>query len=89
MNMMWFHLIPYTEQPADFRDANPPAWIDSYSSLFDLMRAYHMYNDFVDESGCAATVGFDAIRVNVHHSNGHELTPSPRPPGPTLDLAAA
>jgi hypothetical protein len=22
MKLMWFHLMPYTELPADFRDAN-------------------------------------------------------------------
>jgi alkanesulfonate monooxygenase SsuD/methylene tetrahydromethanopterin reductase-like flavin-dependent oxidoreductase (luciferase family) len=36
-----------------------------------------MYNDFMDELEYAAKVGFDAICVNEHHSNGYGLMPSP------------
>ena len=35
MKLMWFHLMPYTELPEDFRDANPSVWVDIHSSLFD------------------------------------------------------
>ena len=77
MKLMWFHLMPYTELPEDFRDANPSVWIDIHSSLFDPKRAHHMYNDFMDELEYAAEVGFDAICVNEHHSNGYGLMPSP------------
>ena len=77
MKLMWFHLMPYTELPDDFRDANPSVWVDIHSSLFDPKRAHHMYNDFMDELEYAAEVGFDAICVNEHHSNGYGLMPSP------------
>ena len=26
MKFMWFHLMPYTELPEDFRDAHPSVW---------------------------------------------------------------
>ena len=77
MKLMWFHLMPYTELPEDFRDKHPSVWVDIHSSLFDPLRAHHMYNDFMDELEFAAECGFDAVCVNEHHSNGYGLMPSP------------
>jgi alkanesulfonate monooxygenase SsuD/methylene tetrahydromethanopterin reductase-like flavin-dependent oxidoreductase (luciferase family) len=77
MKLMWFHLMPYTELPDDFRQTQPSVWVDIHSSLFDPKRAHHMYNDFMDELEYAAECGFDAICVNEHHSNGYGLMPSP------------
>ncbi|MGH7116175.1 MAG: LLM class flavin-dependent oxidoreductase [Stellaceae bacterium] len=77
MKLLWFHLMPYTELPDDFRDQHPSVWVDIHSSLFDPRRAHHMYNDFMDELEFAAECGFDAICVNEHHSNGYGLMPSP------------
>jgi alkanesulfonate monooxygenase SsuD/methylene tetrahydromethanopterin reductase-like flavin-dependent oxidoreductase (luciferase family) len=77
MKILWFHLMPYTELPDDFRDKHPSVWVDIHSSLFDPRRAHHMYNDFMDELEFAAECGFDAICVNEHHSNGYGLMPSP------------
>jgi len=77
MKLMWFHLMPYTELPDDFRDKHPSVWVDIHSSLFDPRRAHHMYNDFMDELEFAAECGFDAICVNEHHNNGYGLMPSP------------
>ena len=77
MKLMWFHLMPYTELPEDFRQKHPSVWVDIHSSLFDPKRAHHMYNDFMDELEYAADCGFDAICVNEHHSNGYGLMPSP------------
>src|SRR6202165_4148836 len=75
MKLMWFHLMPYTELPEDFREKHPSVWVDIHSSLFDPLRAHHMYNDFMDELEFAADCGFDAICVNEHHSNGYGLMP--------------
>jgi len=77
MKLMWFHLMPYTELPDDFRQKHPSVWVDIHSSLFDPKRAHHMYNDFMDELEYAAEVGFDAVCVNEHHNNGYGLMPSP------------
>jgi alkanesulfonate monooxygenase SsuD/methylene tetrahydromethanopterin reductase-like flavin-dependent oxidoreductase (luciferase family) len=77
MKFMWFHLMPYTELPDDFREKHPSVWVDIHSSLFDPKRAHHMYNDFMDELEYAAASGYDAICVNEHHSNGYGLMPSP------------
>ncbi len=77
MRLMWFHLMPYTELPDDFREKHRSVWVDIHSSLFDPKRAHLMYNDFMDELEYAAEVGFDAVCVNEHHSNGYGLMPSP------------
>jgi len=77
VKLLWFHLMPYTELPADFRDKHPSIWVDIHSSLFDPKRAHLMYNDFMDELEHAAECGFDAVCVNEHHSNGYGLMPSP------------
>ena len=77
MKHCWFHLMPYTELPEDFRDNHESIWVDIDSTLFDPERAHHMYNDFLDEMEYAAEVGFDAVCVNEHHSNGYGLMPSP------------
>src|SRR5256714_1781664 len=77
MKLMWFHLMPYPELPDDFREQHPSVWVDIHSSLFDPLRAHHMYNDFMDELEFAAQCGFDAVCVNEHHSNGYGLMPSP------------
>ncbi len=77
MKLMWFHLMPYTELPDDFNKKHPSVWVDIHSSLFDPKRAHHMYNDFMDELEYAAELGYDAICVNEHHSNGYGLMPSP------------
>ena len=57
MKFMWFHLMPYTELPDDFREKHPSVWVDIHSSLFDPRRAHHMYNDFMDELEFAAGCG--------------------------------
>ena len=77
MRLMWFHLMPYTELPDDFRQKHRSVWVDIHSSLFDPKSAHLMYNDFMDELEYAAEVGFDAVCVNEHHSNGYGLMPSP------------
>jgi alkanesulfonate monooxygenase SsuD/methylene tetrahydromethanopterin reductase-like flavin-dependent oxidoreductase (luciferase family) len=77
MKHCWFHLMPYTELPDDFRENHPSVWVDIDSRLFDPERAHHMYNDFLDEMEFAADMGFDAICVNEHHNNGYGLMPSP------------
>jgi len=57
MKLMWFHLMPYTELPEDFRDKNPSVWVDIHSSLFDPRRAHLMYNDFMDSSNSPPNAG--------------------------------
>ena len=77
MKLLWFHLMPYTELPDDFREKNPSVWVDISTRNFDPRRAHAMYNDFMDELEFAADCGFDAICVNEHHSNGYGIMPSP------------
>ena len=77
MKICWFHLMPYTELPEDFKEKHPGVWVEVDSTLFDPARAHVMYNEFMDELEFAADQGFDAICVNEHHSNGYGLMPSP------------
>jgi alkanesulfonate monooxygenase SsuD/methylene tetrahydromethanopterin reductase-like flavin-dependent oxidoreductase (luciferase family) len=77
MKFSWFHLMPYTELPEDFREKHNSVWVDIDSRLFDPARAHLMYNEFLDELEYAADVGFDAVCVNEHHGNGYGLMPSP------------
>ena len=84
MKFLWFHLMPYTELPDDFRENNHSVWVDIDAKLFDPERAHHMYNDFIDELEYAAEAGFDGVCVNEHHSNGYGLMPSPNLIGSAL-----
>jgi alkanesulfonate monooxygenase SsuD/methylene tetrahydromethanopterin reductase-like flavin-dependent oxidoreductase (luciferase family) len=77
MKFCWFHLMPYTKLPDDFREKYPSVWVDIPRDLFDPALANQMYNDFMDELEFADAQGFDAICVNEHHSNGYGLMPSP------------
>ncbi|MEA3027150.1 MAG: hypothetical protein QOF91_2435, partial [Alphaproteobacteria bacterium] len=77
MKFHFFHLMPYPELPADFRQQNRSVWVDVPSSLFDPAVGHRAYNDYLDELEYAASVGFDGICVNEHHQNAYGLMPSP------------
>jgi alkanesulfonate monooxygenase SsuD/methylene tetrahydromethanopterin reductase-like flavin-dependent oxidoreductase (luciferase family) len=77
MKLMSFHLMPYTKLPQDFAEKHGSVWVDIDPKLFDANEASVMYNDFIDELESAAELGFDAVCVNEHHSNGYGLMPSP------------
>ncbi|HYB11936.1 MAG TPA: LLM class flavin-dependent oxidoreductase, partial [Myxococcota bacterium] len=77
MKILWFHLMPYTDLPDDFKQKHPSVWVDIDSRLFDPTKAHRMYNDFMDELEFAAEAGFDGVCVNEHHQNGYGLMPSP------------
>ena len=77
MKLMWFHLMPYTKLPDDFRQRHNSVWVDIPRSLFDPALGHRLYNEFMDELEYAAAAGFDAICVNEHHANGYGLMPSP------------
>ena len=77
MKFLWFHLMPYTDLPDDFRQQHSSVWVDIDPDLFNPEDAHRMYNEFMDELEYAADAGFDAICVNEHHSNGYGLMPSP------------
>jgi len=77
MKLLWFHLMPYTDLPSDFKQKHPSVWVDIDPALFDPAKANGMYNEFLDELEFAAEVGFDGVCCNEHHSNGYGLMPSP------------
>ncbi len=84
MKLCWFHLMPYTDLPADFTKTHPSVWVDIDPKLFDAAKAHRMYHDFLDELELADEVGFDGICVNEHHSNAYGLMPSPNLMASTL-----
>jgi alkanesulfonate monooxygenase SsuD/methylene tetrahydromethanopterin reductase-like flavin-dependent oxidoreductase (luciferase family) len=77
VKLLWFHLMPYTELPDDFKDKHPSVWVDIDPALFDPAKGHRMYNEFMDELEFAAEAGFDGICVNEHHQNAYGLMPSP------------
>ena len=77
MKLCWFHLMPYTDLPADFTETHESVWVDIDPALFDPPSAHRIYDDFLDELEFADEMGFDSICVNEHHSNGYGLMPSP------------
>jgi len=77
MKLLWFHLMPYTDLPDDFKQKHNSVWVDIDSRLFDPRKAHVLYNEFMDELEHAAEVGFHGICVNEHHSNAYGLMPSP------------
>jgi alkanesulfonate monooxygenase SsuD/methylene tetrahydromethanopterin reductase-like flavin-dependent oxidoreductase (luciferase family) len=77
VKLLWFHLMPYTDLPADFPEKHPSVWVDIDPALFDPRRGHQLYNEFMDELEAAAELGFDGICVNEHHANAYGLMPSP------------
>jgi alkanesulfonate monooxygenase SsuD/methylene tetrahydromethanopterin reductase-like flavin-dependent oxidoreductase (luciferase family) len=77
MKLCFFHLMPYSDLPPDFKQKHSSVWVDVDSRLFDPAKGHLMYNEFLDELEFAAEAGFDGICVNEHHSNGYGLMPSP------------
>jgi alkanesulfonate monooxygenase SsuD/methylene tetrahydromethanopterin reductase-like flavin-dependent oxidoreductase (luciferase family) len=77
MKFHWFHLMPYPDLPADFREKYRSVWIDTPSSIFDPQVGHRTYNDYLDELEYADAMGFDGICVNEHHQNAYGLMPSP------------
>ena len=77
MKTIWFHLMPYPELPEDFTDEHRSVWVDIDPGLFDPVVGHRMYNEYIDELEFAASVGFDGVGINEHHSNAYGLMPSP------------
>jgi alkanesulfonate monooxygenase SsuD/methylene tetrahydromethanopterin reductase-like flavin-dependent oxidoreductase (luciferase family) len=77
MKLCCFHLMPWTDLPADFAERYPSVWVDVDPTLFDPRRGHVLYNEFLDELELAAELGFDGVCVNEHHANAYGLMPSP------------
>jgi alkanesulfonate monooxygenase SsuD/methylene tetrahydromethanopterin reductase-like flavin-dependent oxidoreductase (luciferase family) len=77
MKTTFFHLMPYPELPDDFPEAHRSVWVDIDPGLYDPRVGHRAYNEYIDELEFAAHVGFDAVGINEHHSNGYGLMPSP------------
>ncbi len=77
MKTAFFHLMPYPELPDDFPETHRSVWVDIDPGLYDPKVGHRAYNDYIDELEYAASVGFDAVGINEHHSNGYGLMPSP------------
>jgi hypothetical protein len=35
VKLLWFHLMPYTDLPDDFKQRHPSVWVDIDPKLFD------------------------------------------------------
>jgi hypothetical protein len=67
MKLLWFHLMPYTDLPEDFRDKHPSVWVDIDSRLFDPAKAHDpILRAWNDPNPFAWNGRFDQLRcVNV------------------------
>jgi alkanesulfonate monooxygenase SsuD/methylene tetrahydromethanopterin reductase-like flavin-dependent oxidoreductase (luciferase family) len=77
MKLMWFHLMPYPDLPADFNQKHRSVWVDIDPGLFDPVTMADTYDTYIDQLVYAEDCGFDGICVNEHHNNGYGLMPSP------------
>ena len=77
MKLEMFHLCPYRDLPADFKEQYRSVWVDVPRHLFDPQQAHQTYNETLDELEYAATMGYDGICVNEHHQNAYGMMPSP------------
>jgi alkanesulfonate monooxygenase SsuD/methylene tetrahydromethanopterin reductase-like flavin-dependent oxidoreductase (luciferase family) len=77
MKFHWFHLMPYSDLPDDFRQKNRSVWVDVDPKLFDPAKGHRMYHDYLDELEYADQLGYDGICCNEHHQNAYGLMPSP------------
>ena len=78
MKFHWFHLMPYPDLPADFKQRYRSVWVDLPArEVYDPQVGHRAYNDYLDELEYADQLGFDGICVNEHHSNGYGTMPSP------------
>lgn len=77
MKVLWFHLMPYQDLPADFKQQHNSVWVDIDPKLFDPHAGHRLYHEYIDELVYASKAGFDGICVNEHHANAYGLMPSP------------
>ena len=77
VKLLWFHLMPYPELPADFNRAHRSVWVDIDPALFDREVVADCYERYIDQLVHAEACGFDGVCINEHHSNGYGLVPSP------------
>ena len=54
MKLEMFHLMPYRELPADFREQYHSVWVDVPAHLMDPLVVHRLYNDTLDELEFAA-----------------------------------
>jgi alkanesulfonate monooxygenase SsuD/methylene tetrahydromethanopterin reductase-like flavin-dependent oxidoreductase (luciferase family) len=72
-----FTLMAYPYLPDDFEKQYHSVYIDIPPKLFDPALGHRAYNDYLDELELAASLGFDGVGMNEHHSNAYGLMPSP------------
>jgi alkanesulfonate monooxygenase SsuD/methylene tetrahydromethanopterin reductase-like flavin-dependent oxidoreductase (luciferase family) len=69
--------MAYPYLPDDFEKQYHSVYIDIPSELYDPALGHKAYNDYLDELELAASLGFDGVGMNEHHSNAYGLMPSP------------
>src|SRR5229473_832809 len=88
MKISMFHLMPYSDLPADFEQRYQSVWVDPpFWELADPEKISQYYNWTLDELTYAAKAGMDGICVNEHHQNAYGFMPSPNLMGSALARA--
>ena len=61
MKFHWFHLMPYSDLPDDFRQKHRSVWVDVDPQAVRPGQGPPMYHDYLDELEYADQLGFDGI----------------------------
>lgn len=77
MKFVFMNLMPYRDLPENFEKDYESVYISIPRKLYDPEKGHEMYNDYIDQYELAIDLGFDAVGVNEHHSNGYGMMPSP------------
>src|ERR1700676_2790561 len=72
-----FNLMSYRHLPDDFSQKEESVWVNFNTKLLDPGLVVQDFKDTLEEHEYAASLGFDMIGMNEHHSNGYGLLPSP------------
>lgn len=77
MQIVLFHLMPYSELDLEAGRKNGTVWVTLPNKNFDPEKGHRLYNRYLDELEYGEELGFDAIAVNEHHQTAYGLMPSP------------
>ncbi len=72
-----FHLMPYSDLPEDLHDKYASTWVNFPNSYFDAKKARNFYHDYLDQLEYCEKLGFDGIGLNEHHQTAYGLMPAP------------
>jgi alkanesulfonate monooxygenase SsuD/methylene tetrahydromethanopterin reductase-like flavin-dependent oxidoreductase (luciferase family) len=77
MKVLAFHLMSFRDLDDDFYRHHDSICVDIDPALVPSDKVRQLYVDSLDELELAASLGFDGVCVNEHHSSAYGMMPSP------------